>query len=146
MFLDWLRTFQVLAPKVFHLRNPLKPKWFAQDCSSFKMESPMSWKPLFSEGKLGSLLPYQTGHVFAALPKWDEWRLYSRKLWWEDKMSMSLGDVDCPCCGVHPTQSGYMQEIQLLEKNTQALLNDSEVSAALAFSLPEYHPSLTYTH
>lgn len=47
----------------------------------FKMESPMSWKPLFSEGKLGSLLPYQTGHVTAALPKWDEWRVYSRKLW-----------------------------------------------------------------
>lgn len=112
----------------------------------FKMESPMSWKPLFSEGKLGSLLPYQTGHVTAALPKWDEWRVYSRKLWWEDKMSMSLGDVDCPCCGVHPTQSGYMQEIPLLEKNTQTLLNNSEVSATLVFSLPEYHPSLTRTH
>lgn len=59
---------------------------------------------------------------------------------------MSLGDVDCPCCGVHPTQSGYMQEIPLLEKNTQTLLNNSEVSATLVFSLPEYHPSLTRTH
>lgn len=123
-FLIWLMTFPVLALKVWHVRNILKPKWFPQDCPSFNWQSHVPED--FVQMANGDYCCLQDGGMWLQLySSDDEWRVYSGKIRWEDTMSISIGDEGCLSCGIQSTQSGCIPK-KYSRKNAQKLLKKSE--------------------